>query len=234
MNKRYSITDLISLYYENEFLAVEATALPDLSRKHKRKMQKIFDMFAKTKRQMQKEVVTKKTGRSLPLKKRLLIAAIIILALALFTGFIMAFSSKSFRGLIYHDNTHLFSFDISDSPTVIEEEYALSIVPEGYELQELLKSDVDIFVKYKNDKDEEFIFIQTTKNAFNPHINTEGFTLEECVINDCDGVCVEYESESSISSFVVWNNSDYILRLHGNFTKEELMNLATINEINGF
>lgn len=234
MNKRYSITDLISLYYENEFLAMEAATLPDLSRKHKRKMKKIFDMFAKNKRQMQKEVATKTTRHSLPIRKRLLIAAIIVLALALFTGFIMAFSSKSFRGLIYHDNTHLFTFDMDDSPTVIEKEYALSVIPEGYELQEVSKSDVDIFVKYKNDNDEELIFIQTTKNAFNSHINTEGFTMEECVINGCDGVCVEYDGEGRISSFVVWNNSDYILRLHGNFTKEELINLATFNEMNGF
>jgi hypothetical protein len=37
-----------------------------------------------------------------------------------------------------------------------------------------------------------------------------------------------------IQSLVVWDSNDYILKLYGNFTKEELINLAISNENEGF
>ena len=40
MNKCYSIGDLMSMYYEREFAAVEQMPIPKLSSKHNRKMKK--------------------------------------------------------------------------------------------------------------------------------------------------------------------------------------------------
>ena len=46
MNKCYSIGDLMSMYYEREFAAVEQMPIPKLSSKHNRKMKKAFRIFA--------------------------------------------------------------------------------------------------------------------------------------------------------------------------------------------
>ena len=178
--------------------------------------------------------MTMVTTRPLSIRKQILIAAIIIVFLAFITGCVIAFISSSFRGTVYNDNTYLFAFDIGDSPTVIEEKYTLSIVPEGYELYDVSSGSINRFTTYKNISNQELVFEQTVKTEYNSHINTEGFIIQETFINGCDAVCIEYEKAGGINALVVWNSDEYILELYGNFTKEELVDLANSNEIIGF
>lgn len=234
MSKSYSVGDLMSMYYENEFLAVEDIVLPQFSAKHNRKMKKVFDVFAKKQTSAYNQPVSATAKRPLNIRKRILIAAIIIVCLALVTGCVIAFISNSFRGTVYNDNTYLFAFDIGDSPTVIEKEYSLSVIPEGYELYKSSSSSIDKFTVYRNNDNEELIFQQTVKSEYNSHINTEGYLIEEIEINNCDAICVEYERKTGISSVVIWNSDEYILELYGNFAKEELIDLAICNEIESF
>ncbi len=234
MSKSYSIGDLMAMYYENEFSAIEEIALPKFSAKHNRKMKKAFDIFAKNRVSTHNQPMIMVTKRPLSIRKKILIMAIIIVSLALITGCVIAFISNSFRGTVYNDNTYLFAFDIGDSPTVIEEEYTLSVIPDGYELYKTSQNSSCVYTIYKNAHNKELVFKQTTKCLFNSHINTEGYTIEEININHCDGICVEYERNTGISSTVIWNSDEYILELYGNFTKEELMNLANCNEIESF
>jgi len=233
MNKNYSVSDLMAMYYENEFSAIEEIALPLFSAKHNRKMKKVFDVFAKNQTSAYNQPVST-TKRPLNIRKRILIAAIIIVSLAFITGSVIAFISNSFRGTVYNDNTYLFAFDIGDSPTVIEEEYTLSVVPEGYKLYKTSSSSINKFTIYRNDDNKELIFEQTVKSEYNSHVNTEGYLIEEIEINNYDAICVEYERTTGISSAVIWNSDEYILELHGNFAKEELIDLANCNEIESF
>lgn len=234
MSKSYSIGDLMSMYYENEFIAVEEVVLPKFSAKHNRKMKTAFDIFAKRQTSVYNQPVLMKSKRPLSIRKQILIAAIIIVSLAFITGCVVAFISNSFRGTVYNDNTYLFAFDVGDSPTVIEKEYTLSVVPEGYELHDIVKSSSNILSVLKNSSNQNIFFTQTVKKEFNSHINTEGFIIEEFVIDDCDAICVEYKRENGICSLIIWNSSDYILKLYGNFAKEELIDLAICNEIESF
>ena len=234
MSKSYSMGDLLSMYYENEFSAVEEIALPKFSAKHNRKMNRAFNAFVQNRALKYNQSTSTSAKRPLNIRKRILIAAIIIVCLAVLTGCVIAFISNSFRGTVYNDNTYLFAFDIGDSPTVIEEEYALSIVPEGYELYEISSSSISQFTIYKNIFNQELAFEQTVKTEFNSHINTKGYAIEEILIDDCDGICVEYAEDSGVSSLVVWNNDEYILTLYGNLAKEELIYFANINEIKNF
>lgn len=234
MSKSYSIGDLMSIYYEREFASVDDAVLSGFSAKHNRKMKKAFDVFAKNRAQLYTGSTAKYTKRPLSLRKRLIIAAIIIVFLAFITGGVIAFISDSFRGTVYNDHTYIFSFDIGDSPSTIEEQYTLSIAPRGYELYEVVTSDCSISTEYRDSVDHSFVFTQTVKSEYNSYINTDGFTIEEVIINGCDGLCVEFARETGTSTLVIWDGEDYILELHGNFAKEELINLANSNEINGF
>lgn len=233
MSKSYSIGDLMSMYYENEFSIVEEATLPRFSIKHNRKMKRAFDAFDKKQTSAYNQPLST-SKRPLNIGKRILIAAIIIVWLAVLTGCVIAFISNNFRGTVYNDNTYLFAFDVGDSPTVIEEQYTLSVVSEGYELYKSSSSSIDIFTIYRNNDNEELIFEQTVKSEYNSHINTEGYQIEEIKINNCDAICVEYERETGIASLVIWNNDKYIMELYGNFAKEELINLANINEKESF
>lgn len=230
MSKSYSMGDLMAVYYENEFLAVEDVVLPQFSAKHNRKMKRAFDVFAK----MQISAYNQLEKRPLNIRKRILIAALIIVFLVVSTGCVIVYISNSFRGIVYNDNTHLFAYDMEDSPTVIEDEYMLSVVPEGYELYDSSTVSINSFKLYRNSLNKELVFMQTVKSKYNSHINTEDFPIQEISINGYDGICVEFVREAAVDSIVIWNSSEYILELCGNFTKETLIDLANSNEIIGF
>lgn len=234
MDKSYSVGDLISLYYEREFESIEEAALPTFSSKHKKKMEKIFKAFERNNAPSTKMSITEKSIRPLSVRQRIALVIVIIILMAIAPGCVIAFISNSFGGTVYNDNTYIFAFDIGNSPTEIEEEYTLSIVPEGYELYKTTSSSVDKFTVYRNYDNEELIFQQTVKSEYKSHINTEGFIIEEFVIDDCDAICVEYERETGTNSLVVWNNDKYVLELYCNFTKEELVDLAICNEMESF
>lgn len=234
MSKCYSIGDIMSMYYEKEFLTIDEVTCSQFSSKHSRRMKKAFNSFAKNKDSICCQHITTKAKKSLSIRNRIILAAIIIVFLALVTGCVIAFISDSFRGTVYNDNTHLFAFDTSGSPSHIEKVYTLSVIPEGYELYDITQSSFSTITVYKDMNNNEFHFIQRTKEEFNPHINTEGFEFEEMVINGCEAVCVDYSSDKNAETLVIWNNKEYILSIEGNFTKYELLNLANINEKNGF
>lgn len=93
----------------------------------------------------------------------------------------------------------------------------------------------DITVMYCNpDTEQVLVFGQTVKSKFHPHINTEGYDLQETKVNSCNAIYIEYINAYGVSSTVIWDNEDYILELFGNFDNNELRDLAISNEINGF
>lgn len=234
MSKSYSLGDLMAMYYENEFSATEEVTLPQFSAKHNRKMKKAFNAFAENRTSAHDLSMTTNAKKPLSIRKQILFAAIIIVLLAFVTGGVKAFFSNSFRGTVYNDNTYIFAFDDSDSPTIIEEEYMLSVIPEGYELYGVSSASITRSVVYKNASSQELIFDQTVKSEYDSHVNTEGYKIEEIDINGCDGIYIEFRYENFTDTLVIWNSNDYILMLCGNFAKNELIDLAKSNEIKGF
>lgn len=234
MSKSYSLGDLMAMYYENEFSATEEVTLPQFSAKHNRKMKKAFNAFVENRTSAHALSMTTNAKKPLSIRKQILFAAIIIVLLAFVTGGVKAFFSNSFRGTVYNDNTYIFAFDDSDSPTIIEEEYMLSVIPEGYELYGVSSASITRSVVYKNASSQELIFDQTVKSEYDSHVNTERYKIEEIDINGCDGIYIEFRYENFTDTLVIWNSNDYILMLYGNFAKDELIDLAKSNEIKGF
>lgn len=232
MNNSYSIGDLMSLYYEREFAALEEAALPDFSAKHNRKMKKAFDVYSRNKALTANEYTA--ANRTLSARKRIVLAVIIIVLLAIATGCVIAFISDSFRGTVYSDNTYLFAFDETNCPKTIEKEYTLSAVPEGYELYRVVTAKTSVSTEYRNSDNQVLVFEQTVKSEFASHVNTEGHYLQETVINGCDGIYAEFFYDGFVESMVIWNNEYYILELSGKFDKDTLEKLAESNEICGF
>ena len=145
MNKCYSIGDLMSMYYEREFAAVEQMPITKLSSKHNRKMIKAFRIFAENRMSINNQPMKTVTGRTISFRKRIILAAIIVVLLAFVTGSVIVFVSSGFRGTVYNDNTRIFAFDVGGSPSVIEEQYMLSVVPEGVEYADGLRLSVSLW-----------------------------------------------------------------------------------------
>ena len=179
-------------------------------------------------------MVSSNEKRRMSLRKRVIIAVMVIVFMAIATGSIVVYITNSFRGTVYRDNTHLFAIDLNECPDIIEKEYSLSVVPEGYKLYEVVSDRSSVSTLFKNSNGDELSFMQTVKAKFNSHINTENNPIKEESINGCEAVYVEFDTDEVISSTVIWNNNKYILMLDGIFTKDELINLAKSNEIHGF
>lgn len=238
MSKSYTMDELISGYFEKQFAEVDEVPLTKFSLRHRLTMKRIFKLFKHNKAMSDinaEDTCENVLGhKPLSFRKRLIIAVVIIVCLALMTGFAIVFISGGFNGTVYQDNTHLFAVDNANCPNTIEKEYRLSVVPEGFDLYETMSGKVSCTSIYKNSKNQNLVFDQTVKSEFNAHINTEGYELEETTVNGCNAVYIEYAVDEGVSSAVFWDTGNYILELHGNFNKTELLDLAISNEILGF
>lgn len=239
MSKSYTMDELISGYFEKQSAEVDEVPLPKFSLRHRLTMKRIFKLCEHNKAMSDinaEDPCEKVLGhKQLSFRKRLIIAVAIIVCLAVMTGFVIVFISGGFNGTVYQDNTHLFAIDTANCPSTIEKEYSLSVVPEGFEMYDVSATSTDITVMYCNpDTEQVLVFGQTVKSEFNPHINTEGFDLQETKVNSCNAIYIEYINAYGVSSTVIWDNEDYILELFGDFDNNELRDLAISNEINGF
>lgn len=232
MSNTYTIEELINGYYDQEFSRVGVEEVPKFSIKHRIKMKRAFNLYQKKTPSLL--MVSSNEKRRMSLRKRVIIAVMVIVFMAIATGSIVVYITNSFRGTVYRDNTHLFAIDLNECPDIIEKEYSLSVVPEGYKLYEVVSDRSSMSTLFKNSNGDELSFMQTVKAKFNSHINTENNPIKEESINGCEAVYVEFDTDEVISSTVIWNNNKYILMLDGVFTKDELINLAKSNEIHGF
>ena len=239
MSKSYTMDELISGYFEKQFAEADEVPLPKFSLRHRLTMKRIFKLCEHNKAMSDinaEDPCEKVLGhKQLSFRKRLIIAVAIIVCLAVMTGFVIVFISGGFNGTVYQDNTHLFAIDTANCPSTIEKEYSLSVVPEGFGMYDVSATSTDITVMYCNpDTEQVLVFGQTVKSEFNPHINTEGYDLQETKVNSCNAIYIEYINAYGVSSTVIWDNEDYILELFGDFDNNELRDLAISNEINGF
>ncbi|MCH5193306.1 MAG: DUF4367 domain-containing protein [Oscillospiraceae bacterium] len=116
---------------------------------------------------------------------------------------------------------------IKEYPTVIEEEYEISNLPEGFELSEYFDDENSVFAAYFNG--EKYIFFQQTvyydfnANFDNSHSEFEYYT-------DISGQ--EYLIHDTGRDYcVTFNNGKYIILITSNLDKKEIMNLCKDTKI---
>ena len=194
------------------------------SKKHDRAMQRIFKRYDRNTRGLRLQTAI----RVRTMRKRIIVALVVIIV-AIFTGFTAAyFISRSFQGEVHKNNTELFPIDMKNCPTVIEDKYYLSELPRGFEEAEFDSSPFYEYIIYKNTQIGQTItFKQWTKSNFDPmHYNTETDNLEEVEINDHYGVCLDLSNDEHNLTSLIWDNGDYIIEITGDLSKKDLIDLA--------
>lgn len=194
------------------------------TKKHDRAMQRIFKRYERNTRRLrpQNEI------RVRNVQKRIIVALVVII-LAVFTGFTAAyFISRSFQGEVHKDNTELFPIDMENCPTVIEDKYYLSELPEGFEEDEYDSTPFREFISFVNKQTGQTItFDQIVKTDFDPiHFNTEEGELVEVEINEHCGIFLDLSNDKRSQTLLIWDNGDYIIELSGNLSKEDIIDLA--------
>ncbi len=235
----FTYEELINAYFDKE-LTVPIISEYVPSFKHRRGMKKIFSAFQKrdTAKSRSNQDSCVYSNRRMSAARRVQLLLLVVLFAVLIAGCgiaIVNYFSNGFSGKVYDDNTWITAEDIENAPQTIEREYALSTVPDGFEITEKAADQYEIYIVYTNSKTGDLlIFNQSTKAGYEAHLNTEHNQIEEIDICGFGGVCVDFNSEKGKRATIIWNSSDYILKLQGNFTKSELINLAIINENSGF
>lgn len=197
-----------------EYTAPDNAPVHHFSFRHRRNMRRILAM----------PFSCPEPARKLKLNRRTLCILIAAIFLALLTVSGAAYYISTFIMKEHRDNTQLFAFDIAGAPETIEQEYYLSVLPEGYKEVGHIVNDCISYIKYQNsDETDEIILYQNVKKYFNGHYNTEGCFFEEVKIGEYSGVYIDWGKEGVDYGSVIWADDDYVLELYGNLTKDELL-----------
>lgn len=110
----------------------------------------------------------------------------------------------------------------TDTPETIEDIYEIT-----YDLSKY-KIDCEDYTDYKRNiiysKDNITIdFEQCTKKTFDENINTERANISEIDIDDHKAM---YFQDNHNYDCLIWDNGDYIIKLHSNIGKNALINIA--------
>lgn len=205
------------------------------SLKHRLAMKHIFARFEKNIRQLEKksEVPMAIEYKSrLNLRQRIIIVTLIVILMSFLVGWVAVFVTEKFHGIVYHDNTQLEAVDIDNCPQVIEEQYVLAYVPDGYEIVEIIPTPTNVYTLYLNKINNKTITLyQSVKTDFSPHYDTEHFHLEEVDVNGRTMLCIDFGDETFSQSLVLWDNGDYIMEVVADLDKTEVLDLSNVTKL---
>ena len=117
--------------------------------------------------------------------------------------------------------------DSSDYPEIIEKEYYISELPNGYRQTEYNKTDNWSYSEYRNGN-KRIVFEQCTKKSFKLYIDNEYCTSESYI--DTDGVKYIIKTFQN-GSFILWDNGEYIMTLSSNLDKNAALKLCKSTKV---
>ncbi len=224
------LDEVLTEYYEEEFSRYSDVPEHIFSLKHRIAMKKIFRLYEKNTEYLRpKPSLKPMSTHKVRLNPRSALLLVLIIFLGVLVGCTAAyFISQGFRGYVHSDNTEIFPIDTDNCPTVNEEKYCLSELPEGFEIIDTDSSPYYEYVYYENKLTNQMIsFTQRVKLDFGTYrLNTENHKVEEVDINGHNGLLIDFTEDERIHSLVLWDNDDYILELSADLPKNELIDLA--------
>lgn len=160
--------------------------------------------------------------------RRYVTAALIVIMLAVMSITAAAvYLIGGFLSKEHSDNTQLFAYDVTNSPTFIEYTYYLSELPQEYVYTDgCLISNYMCAIYDDTVTGCKVTFEQTVKSVYNTHFDNEGYIMEAIEINGRDGIYLDYSREGITNTLIIWDNGDYILELESNMAKDKAIKLA--------
>lgn len=222
----YTLSEIFDEVYEQEFSEFDNPPKHRFSFRHRRKMQKILS--PENKQIFSENRIVK---RKISLKRNTLVVVLLIF-LALIAGAVSVFRIAGFSGTINDGIIHLFTSGAESAPTVIEKRYDLKALPEDFEFLERAGDEGEEWlhrVYINRSINTRITFNQKTKAMFAAHypdVKTRQF--EEVDINGNKGYLWRdsHDIYGHTMKTLVWDNGEYIFELHGEISKNMLINLA--------
>lgn len=217
MNGCFTIEELISGYFDREFSQTESVSPPHFSRRHKRRMKEILSV--KTANEAGGRTFAGKAFRKpMSVRKRIIIAAVIVIFMAILTGAVSAFVSGNFGVTISGDSVYI-TVNLDDScPRVIENAYYLEDLPGGYtEKRRVQGGKFGRYISYYNDEYNMISLGQFTRENFIMRFTVAKDMIKKTSVNGSDALCADLNQSNWPHSFVIWPKDGYIFILVGDY-----------------
>jgi len=227
MNGCFTIEELIAGYYDREFSQAESASPPHFSRRHKRRMKEILSV--KTGNEARGGTFAGKAFRKpMSVRKRIIIAAVIVILMALLTGAVSAFVSGNFGVTISGDSVYVTVKLSGSGPRVIENAYYLEDLPGGYtEKRRVLGGKYNRYISYYDDEYNMISLGQFTRENFIMRFTVAKDMIEKTSVNGSDALCADLNQSNWPHSFVIWSKDGYIFILIGdNIPSGEIVEIA--------
>lgn len=180
---------------------------PEFSKRHIKRMNILLN-------KMRGDVYHHFTTRTI----KIILVAAVLLALLL-TAFVFPSSRDSFI-----DNFNIASrYQMTkNNKNSVPNKITVGYIPEGFELTNKQTSSKSVAYDYFSSNGEKFT-ITKFSSATEIDFNTEDIKTETIIIGN-----VEYTYGLSLSnvSYLIWQENDYVYRINGSISKEELINIA--------
>lgn len=169
-------------------------------------------------------------GHSIPLRKLVQAALLVVILAVLATAAYAAISWSSFKVDSYDIYSLVKKTDISDAPLTLEERYEIGADLSGYNSEILLDDDFMIYISYidRYNMDKFFTFCQMTKASLqNTRINTEDALYEPASI-EVNGMAGMFLQDKDGLYLVFWDNGDYFIEITASneFSQDELISIC--------
>lgn len=234
MTNEALLDEVLTEYYDAYLSKFDDVAEHRFSLRHRLKMRKIFKLYEKNVKKLnfKHDVQQHKISR-VRFNRKTVLAIVAIILLSLIAGCAVAyFISESFRGTVHDDNTQLFAINIEGAPDTIEYTYALSEIPQGFELLETNVYDFKVYTNYYNHETGDYIVIyQYVKNEYSPHYNTEIDSLKNIDINGHNGIILKQTDGNKSLTIIAWDNGDYIFEISSNLDANSARKLCKMLKI---
>ena len=219
-----------------EYTDIEDEPDHKFSLKHRLAMKRIFARYERKERKLHanRPDTTAQTAENKPryrLSRQLLLVMIVIILASFLGGWAAVYVSSNFHGTVYHNYTEFKPKKTIDCPQTIEYKYAPASVPEGFEMIKTDSSPIRVSTLYMNSSTEQTITLrQWVKSGYARNFKTKKHHLENIQVNYNDVLCVDYGDDRHSSTFLVWDNGDYIIEIMADLPKEDTINLSIINK----
>ena len=182
---------------------------PEYSKKHIRRINAL-------KNKMRGNVYHHFTTRTI----KVMLVAAILLALMM-TAFVFPSSRDSFI-----DNFNIASrYQMTkENKNSVPSGITIGYIPDGFELESSEKLSKYLILKYSNSDGLSFTIYKTSSST-EIDFDTETYNNETIYINNI--VYTYSENTSSNNKSVVWINNDYIYKINGQLSKEELLKISS-------
>ena len=180
---------------------------PEYSKKHIRRMNAL-------KNKMRGNVYHHFTTKTI----RIMLVAAILLALMM-TAFVFPSSRDSFM-----DNFNIASrYQMTkENKNSVPDEITVGYIPEGYELES--KENLSKILIYKYSSFDNSIFtIYKSASSGEIYFDTESKNTEQIVFEN--STYLYYVDDNDLGG-IIWIENDYIYRINGSISKDELINIA--------